>query len=38
MLTQQKIQHNNALFFDHTITVKYLIEQIIEPLLNYAET
>ena len=38
MLTQQKIQHNHALFFDHTITSKYIAEQIIQPLLNYAET
>ena len=38
MLTQKKIQHNHALFFDHAATHKYIIEQIIEPLLNYAET
>lgn len=38
MLTQQKIQHNHALFFDHTVTEKYLVEQIIQPLLTYAET
>jgi len=38
MLTQQKIQHNHALFFDHAVSCKYINEQIIEPLLNYAET
>ena len=38
MLTQQKIQHNHALFFDQALSCKYIIEQIIEPLLNYAET
>jgi len=37
-LTQQKIQHNHALFFDQALSCKYIIEQIIEPLLNYAET
>ena len=37
-LTQEKIQHNHALFFDPAVTHKYIIEQIIEPLLNYAET
>ena len=38
MLTQQKIQHNHALFFDRAVSCKYIIEKIIEPLLNYAET
>jgi hypothetical protein len=38
MLTQQKVQHNHALFFDHAASCKYIIEQIVEPLLNYAET
>ena len=38
MLTQQKIQHNHALFFNQALSCKYIIEQIIEPLLNYAET
>jgi len=37
-LTQQKLQHNHALFFDHALSCQYIIEQIIEPLLNYAET
>ena len=37
-LTQQKLQHNHALFFDHALSCRYIIEQIIEPLLNYAET
>ena len=37
-LTQQKIQHNHALFFNQALSCKYIIEQIIEPLLNYAET
>lgn len=38
MLTQQKIQHNHALFFNYGVSCEYIIEQIIEPLLNYAET
>ena len=37
-LTQQKIAHNHALFFDYDVSCKYIIEQIVEPLLNYAET
>jgi hypothetical protein len=37
-LTQQKIQHNHALFFNQALSCKYIIEQIIEPLLNHAET
>jgi hypothetical protein len=37
-LTQQKIQHNHAWFFDHAASHNYINEQIIHPLLNYAET
>jgi hypothetical protein len=37
-LTQQKIQHNHALFFDTQIIMKKIVDEIIYPLLNYAET
>jgi hypothetical protein len=36
--TQQKINHNHALFFDTQLISKQIVEEIIYPLLNYAET
>jgi len=37
-LTEQKLKHNHALFFDTQLAAKHIIEEIIYPLLNYAET
>ena len=37
-LTQQKIAHNHAHFFNAQLVAKQIVEEIIYPLLNYAET
>ena len=37
-LTEQKLRHNHALFFDTQLVTKHIVEEIIYPLLNYAET
>jgi hypothetical protein len=37
-ITQEKIAHNHAHFFDTELSTQYLIQEIIYPLLNYAET
>ena len=37
-LTEQKLRHNHALFFDTPLVTKHIVEEIIYPLLNYAET
>jgi hypothetical protein len=36
--TQQKINHNHARFFDTQLVSKQIVDEIIYPLLNYAET
>lgn len=37
-LTQQKLDHNHARFFDHRLVAQKIQEEIIEPILEYAET
>jgi len=37
-VTQQKIAHNHAHFFNMQIITKKIVDEIIHPLLNYAET
>ena len=37
-VTQQKIAHNHAHFFNAQLVAKQIVEEIIHPLLNYAET
>ena len=37
-LTEQKLRHNHELFFDTQLVTKHIVEEIIYPLLNYAET
>jgi hypothetical protein len=37
-LTEQKLKHNHALFFDTQLVTKHIVDEIIYPLLNYAET
>jgi hypothetical protein len=37
-LTEQKLKHNHALFFDTQLVTRHIVEEIIYPLLNYAET
>jgi hypothetical protein len=37
-LTEQKLKHNHELFFDTQLAAKHIVEEIIYPLLNYAET
>jgi hypothetical protein len=37
-ITEQKIKHNYELFFDNQLATKWAVEEIIYPLLNYAES
>ena len=37
-VTQQKIAHNHAHFFNTQLVTKQIVDEIIHPLLNYAET
>jgi hypothetical protein len=37
-LTEQKLKHNHELFFDTPLVTRHIVEEIIYPLLNYAET
>jgi hypothetical protein len=37
-VTQQKIAHNHAHFFNAQLVAKQIVEEIIYPLLNYIET
>lgn len=37
-ITEQKIKHNYELFFDTQLVTKRIVEEIIYPLLNYAES
>jgi hypothetical protein len=37
-VTQQKIAHNHAHFFDTQLIAKQIVDEIIHPLLNHAET
>jgi len=37
-ITEQKIKHNYELFFDNQLVTKWTVEEIIYPLLNYAES
>jgi len=36
--TLQRIEHNRARFFDHTVVCQRIQEEIVNPLLEYAET
>jgi hypothetical protein len=36
--TQQRLAHNHAHFFDTELVKQRIREEILEPLLNYAET
>ena len=38
ILTEQKLKYNHELFFDIPLVTKHIVEEIIYPLLNYAET
>jgi hypothetical protein len=38
VLTEQKIAHNHNLFFDQTQVLDRIQQEIINPILNYAET
>jgi hypothetical protein len=38
VMTQQKITHNHAHFFDAQLLRKQIVDEVIFPLLNYAET
>lgn len=37
-ITKQKLQHNHCRFFDSTLVAEKIKKEILEPLLNYAET
>jgi hypothetical protein len=37
-LTLQKLEHNNKLFFDTHLVKSKIIKEIVEPILEYAET
>lgn len=37
-LTQDKIQHNHALFFNEDLVLKNIQHYVVEPLIHYAET
>lgn len=37
-VTEQKIKHNYELFFNNQLATKWAVEEIIYPLLNYAES
>ena len=37
-ITQEKLRHNHARFFDQKVVTHRIIREIIEPLLEYAET
>lgn len=37
-ITTEKMRHNHATFFDTNLAQRFIFDQIIEPLLNYAET
>tara|TARA_R110000868_G_C10762120_1_gene753988 strand:- start:48 stop:950 length:903 start_codon:yes stop_codon:yes gene_type:complete len=37
-ITEQKIKHNHELFFDKQLVTKWIVEEIIYPILEYAES
>jgi hypothetical protein len=37
-MTNEKLQHNHRLFFDEQLVKDRIVKEIIEPLLEYAET
>jgi hypothetical protein len=37
-ITQEKLQHNHARFFDRELVESKIVAEIIEPLINYIET
>jgi hypothetical protein len=37
-ITLEKLQHNHAHFFDQALVESKIVAEIIEPLINYAET
>lgn len=37
-LTWEKLKHNHNHFFDQALVKNYIVKEIVEPLLNYAET
>ena len=37
-ITQEKLAHNHALFFNQQLVISRIQKEILEPLLNYAET
>ena len=36
--TLRRLQHNRDHFFDRTLVEKGIVQEIIEPIINYAET
>jgi hypothetical protein len=36
--TLQRIQHNRDRFFDRDLVIKKIVKEIIEPIIDYAET